>query len=377
MRFGVLDGEPFQVGVGDVRRTKSPRLNFDNFYNSFTSNFVILAQDNWINILHDACRCMNPLVPVIFCIITVVFGNIILLNLFLAILLQNFSDASKADKKGEKKIFIMILDSVGTKVKNFFLNKVFKSCKKDDRGYARQTKKDKYKENCEKISDADAWHGGDSLHDKFLFPKHIRPNPYVPGLEEMVPCVDYLNYNKTGPWDRRGGVVIIEQIKPQTFERKDRDKSKIKEIWLQGKTCLCCAKDTEFRVILKRLVQSNFYKWFINVCVILSSVVMAFNQPLERPGEGINLLVSVSGTFFGAIFVMQTIAEMSVHGIYWNGPKSYLRGDFAKFDFILNIIFLMSNIGALGFAKKINVLRSLRIFRLLKIASKNPQIIIV
>lgn len=128
---------------------------------------------------------------------------------------------------------------------------------------------------------------------------------------------------------------------------------------------------------LKRLVKSSFYKWFINGCVILSSVVMAFNEPLQRPGEGINLVVTVSGTFFGAIFVMQTIVEMSVYGIYWNGPKSYLRGDFAKFDFILNIIFVMSNIDSFGFAKKINVLRSLRIFRLLKIASKNPQITIV
>lgn len=230
MRFYEGDGGPFEVGVGDIRRTVSPRLNFDNFYNSFTSNFVILAQDNWINILHDACRCMNPVVPVIFCIITVVFGNIILLNLFLAILLQNFSDASNANKKSEKKIFIMILGRVGTKFKNFFLNSVFKSCKKDDRGYERQSKKDKYKEHCEKISDADAWHGGDSLHDKFLFPKHIRPNPNVPGLEEMVPCVDYLSYNKSGPWDRRGGVVMIEQIKIQDFGKKDKDKSKIKEI---------------------------------------------------------------------------------------------------------------------------------------------------
>jgi hypothetical protein len=128
MRFYEGDGGPFEVGVGDIKNTVSPRLNFDNFYNSFTSNFVILAQDNWINILHDACRCMNPVIPVIFCIITVVFGNIILLNLFLAILLQNFSDASNANKKSEKKIFIMILGRVGTKFKNFFLNTVFKSC---------------------------------------------------------------------------------------------------------------------------------------------------------------------------------------------------------------------------------------------------------
>ena len=62
------------------------------------------------------------------------------------------------------------------------------------------------------------------------------------------------------------------------------------------------------------------------------------------PDSQTNTIVSVSGIIFGVVFVFQTIIEMCVHGIYWNGPKSYLRSAFAKFDFMLNIIFLLSNL---------------------------------
>lgn len=37
----------------------SPRLNFDSFFNSFVTNFVVIVQDNWNNVMMDVYRTGN------------------------------------------------------------------------------------------------------------------------------------------------------------------------------------------------------------------------------------------------------------------------------------------------------------------------------
>lgn len=73
------DGTPYKAGLHDISKTHSPRLNFDNFPRSFMSNFVILAQDNWVGMMHGASRMDTPrMVPIAFFVIGIVLGNMIL-----------------------------------------------------------------------------------------------------------------------------------------------------------------------------------------------------------------------------------------------------------------------------------------------------------
>lgn len=41
---------------GDFSKYHSPRLNFDSFFESFVSNFVMIVQDNWNNVMMDVYR---------------------------------------------------------------------------------------------------------------------------------------------------------------------------------------------------------------------------------------------------------------------------------------------------------------------------------
>jgi hypothetical protein len=66
---------------------------------------------------------------------------------------------------------------------------------------------------------------------------------------------------------------------------------------------------------------------------------MAGELPLRGPDYWVNQMVVNSGLTFGSIFVAQTLLEMAVNGVYWNGPQSYLRDSFGVFDLILNIFF--------------------------------------
>ncbi|POM80929.1 Voltage-gated Ion Channel (VIC) Superfamily, partial [Phytophthora palmivora] len=72
---------------GDV-----PRWNFDTFGRSFLTLLQVITGDQWSSITYDAVDAANPhwfMVP--FLILNFIVGQYVLLNLFIAVILENFS----------------------------------------------------------------------------------------------------------------------------------------------------------------------------------------------------------------------------------------------------------------------------------------------
>lgn len=76
-----------------------PRLNFDTFNSAFVTVFVVLTMENWFVVLYDCLRTeqVNQVITIIYLVSWIFIGNFILLNLFLAILLESFSDCETDD----------------------------------------------------------------------------------------------------------------------------------------------------------------------------------------------------------------------------------------------------------------------------------------
>ena len=66
-----------------------PRANFENLFWSFVTVFQILTLEEWVNIMYDGVRATN-LFSILYFVSFVVIGVYCLLNMFLAIVLQNF-----------------------------------------------------------------------------------------------------------------------------------------------------------------------------------------------------------------------------------------------------------------------------------------------
>lgn len=66
--------------------------NFSNFFNSFITIFQVLSIENWQKILYTTMNSQAGYSSCIFLISCIILGNYIILNLFLAILLENFSE---------------------------------------------------------------------------------------------------------------------------------------------------------------------------------------------------------------------------------------------------------------------------------------------
>jgi len=86
--------------------------NFDTFTNAFGTIFQVLTFDNWDDVMHAMVRATGWQC-LIYLFSMVLFGSYIILNLFFAILLGDFSDdevvnreVSDADSGGDESRFL-------------------------------------------------------------------------------------------------------------------------------------------------------------------------------------------------------------------------------------------------------------------------------
>ena len=70
------------------------RTNFDSMFIAFVTTFQLVTGENWNDILYEVME-YNPTIGAIFCIIVYILGSLVVLNIFLAILLETFSNDEK------------------------------------------------------------------------------------------------------------------------------------------------------------------------------------------------------------------------------------------------------------------------------------------
>ena len=84
-----------------------PRGNYDSFAIAAITVFQILTMENWISVLYDSMRGdVNKLMICVFYITWIFLGNFILLNLFLAILLDSFLVDEEGEELDEQEIMM-------------------------------------------------------------------------------------------------------------------------------------------------------------------------------------------------------------------------------------------------------------------------------
>jgi hypothetical protein len=71
------------------------QTNFNSFLESFVSVFIILANDGWVKLYTVHYRETNqPLLSTFFFFSLLIIGQLILLNLFISVLIENFEQVS-------------------------------------------------------------------------------------------------------------------------------------------------------------------------------------------------------------------------------------------------------------------------------------------
>lgn len=93
-----------------------PRGNFDSFHWAFVTTFQILSTENWNDILTSSLRSDIGPWSCLILILWIILGNFILLNLFLAILLDGFNEES--NESGAELMNIRMNTKIEKKIKD-------------------------------------------------------------------------------------------------------------------------------------------------------------------------------------------------------------------------------------------------------------------
>ena len=82
-----------QIFSGKFDLPNNPvRSNYDYFLNAFITVFQVMTMENWQDILFVSMRSdVNKLITSVYLISWIFLGNYVLLNLFLAILIDGFT----------------------------------------------------------------------------------------------------------------------------------------------------------------------------------------------------------------------------------------------------------------------------------------------
>ena len=318
-----------------------PRSNFDDFNHAFGSVFQVLTTENWNSVMYD-CRRSTGAASIIYSCSLIIVGNYIFMNLFLAILLGNFSEADEPDTDSDSDS-----DSENEIEENDNAN--------DSRGEAAEGKKSSKKVNIKSTAVAPI----NEVTEKVKQEQEIRSQ-----LKKMA---------KT----------TCEQKTVATLEDGDdvgKVSSKNHESIFPlypSKALYLFGPDNLFRTACASIISHPKFDSVILGFIVISSIALAIDSPLLNPESTFAISLVYMDYALTAIFSIEMMLKVIALG-FWMDEGSYLRNSWNILDFIVVVISITSTFSSSNSdLKALRSLRALRGLRPLRVINRAPGLKVV
>nr|Q25452.1 RecName: Full=Muscle calcium channel subunit alpha-1; AltName: Full=MDL-alpha-1 [Musca domestica]CAA83514.1 voltage dependent calcium channel alpha1 subunit [Musca domestica] len=323
--FGLLGMQVFGGRFTFKPEEEKPRSNFDSFYQSLLTVFQILTGEDWNVVMYDGIRAYGGvfsfgIVACIYYIILFICGNYILLNVFLAIAVDNLADAdslSTIEKEDESQI------QLDNQIKNEMEN-------------------EEYLQN------------GDHISFKAEFGADL--DTYLQDEE----CGSYSDDENT--YNKLGGVKQRVSSLPRRNTNTDMDR--IKKDIPYGTSFFIFSHTNRFRIFCHRLCNHSNFGNFILCCIMFSSAMLAAENPLKADASR-NIVLNKFDYFFTAVFTIELVLKLISYGFVLH-DGAFCRSAFNLLDLLVVCVSLISiffNSNAISVVKILRVLRVLRPLR--------------
>uniref|UniRef100_A0A665W315 Voltage-dependent L-type calcium channel subunit alpha n=1 Tax=Echeneis naucrates TaxID=173247 RepID=A0A665W315_ECHNA len=301
-----------------------PRSTFDSFPQALITVFqVILTGEDWNSVMYDGIMAhggpgMPGILVSLYFVILFVCGNFILLNVFLAIAVDNLAEAESLtlaqkekteEKKRKKDLRFMFLlshciEGIPTTAK---------------------LKVDEFESNVNEIKDPfpPADFPGDDEEEDPEIPDSPRPRPMadLQLKEEAVPMPEASSFFIFGPQNK-------------------------------------------FRKICHRIINATTFTNIILLFILLSSVSLAAEDPID-PMSFRNQVLAYADIVFTSVFTAEIVLKMTTYGAILH-KGSFCRNSFNILDLLVVSVSLLSmgmESSAISVVKILRVLRVLRPLR--------------
>ena len=136
---------------------------------------------------------------------------------------------------------------------------------------------------------------------------------------------------------------------------------------LYGRSLFIFGPDNLFRKFISKVTNFWFFEWFIIFLILVSTVTLAFEHPLENPeSDKVHILGQID-LVMTSIFCLEALMKIISLGFLFNGSKSYLFDSWNILDFMI-VTFSVVSLAVdtnLSFIKVLRVARILRPLRLI------------
>ncbi|XP_041860296.1 voltage-dependent L-type calcium channel subunit alpha-1D [Melanotaenia boesemani] len=317
-------------GKFNFDETVTKRSTFDNFPQALLTVFQILTGEDWNTVMYDGIMAYggpasSGMVVCIYFIILFICGNYILLNVFLAIAVDNLADA----------------ESLNTAQKEEEEAKKRKNSAKD----AGVDKK--------RVELTEAKDGETKVPTEALLEaeKELYPVTDSPGAdnEEDDDGNDKLPEVPLGPRPQRISELSIKEKTPPIPE---------------GSAFFIFSSTNPFRVFCHKLINHQIFTNLILVFIMLSSVSLAAEDPI-RNFSARNIILGYADYVFTSMFTFEILIKMTAFGAFLH-KGAFCRNYFNLLDLLVVGVSLVSfgiQSSAISVVKILRVLRVLRPLR--------------
>uniref|UniRef100_H3DC93 Voltage-dependent L-type calcium channel subunit alpha n=1 Tax=Tetraodon nigroviridis TaxID=99883 RepID=H3DC93_TETNG len=310
------------------------RSNFDNFPQALISVFQILTGEEWTNIMYNGIMAYGgPVFPgilvAIYFIVLFVCGNYILLNVFLAIAVDNLAEAesltSAQKEKAEEKLRRKLLRRPGSNSPLLHPSNSPSRSKMPEK--TDELKIDEFESNVNEVKDP--------------FP----PNdfPVVGDDEEVEPEI---------PISPRPRPMADLQLKEEAVPLPE------------ASSFFIFGPQNKFRKLCYKIINASSFTNLILLFILLSSISLAAEDPID-PKSYRNQILSYADIVFTTVFTIEIVLKMTVYGAFMH-KGSFCRNSFNILDLIVVGVSLLSmgmESSAISVVKILRVLRVLRPLR--------------
>nr|XP_044610846.1 sodium channel protein type 5 subunit alpha isoform X4 [Equus asinus] len=412
--FAVVGMQLFGKNYSELRYRISdsgllPRWHMMDFFHAFLIIFRILCGE-WIETMWDCMEVSGQSLCLLVFLLVMVIGNLVVLNLFLALLLSSFSadNLTAPDEDGEMNNLQLALARIQRGLR-FVKRTTWDFCcgllqqrpqkpaalaTRDELPSCIATSGSPQPPETEKAPPA---------RKETRFEEGNRPGQGTPGDPEPV-CVPIAmaesdtddqeeeeenslgteeesskqtqedSYSEGSTADMTNTADLMEQIPDLGEDVKDPE-----DCFTEGcvRRCPCCTVDTtqgpgkvwwRLRKTCYRIVEHSWFETFIIFMILLSSGALAFEDIYLEERKTIKVLLEYADKMFTYVFVLEMLLKWVAYGF-----KKYFTNAWCWLDFLIVDVSLISLVAnTLGFAEMgpIKSLRTLRALRPLRALSR-------
>ncbi|KAL5273022.1 hypothetical protein ACFFRR_000036 [Megaselia abdita] len=340
--FALLGMQVFGGRFNFNKEEAKPRHNFDSFWQSMLTVFQILTGEDWNVVMYDGIRAYGGvhskgIIACVYFIILFICGNYILLNVFLAIAVDNLADADS-------------------------LSEVEKEEEAPAEGGDEPIKSD----GPSSILEMEDEISPNGLEEEYAYQDGNMDDRG--GSQGEVDLIDEMEMNENGEEVDDCSSDVEAQGNTRTSARPRRlsevsIKKSIKPIPKESALFMFSSKN-RFRVFCHWISNNSYFTNFMLFCIMFSSGMLAAEDPLDSKSDT-NLILMKFDYFFTTVFTIELLLKVIAYGLVLH-PGAFMRSAFNMLDIVVVCVSLVSVFSSSNAIATVKILRVLRVLRPLR-----------